>query len=164
MKIKGRRKGAWRVERHMKGFGRGFLCCTEILAVEFSGKHLNSKKSFFLSGFHFNKQDLLNQFWGASEISKWWRRDFICITRFLFKEHCEWWLISPSQQPWEPWNYSRRNFPVLQLRNWDTERWKQFFRSISVWAPTCDGEEWFQKHWVPTSRNWAAEIPHLGES
>lgn len=54
----------------MKGFGRGFLCCTEILAVEFSGKHLNSKKSFFLSGFHFNKQDLLNQFWGASEISK----------------------------------------------------------------------------------------------
>lgn len=54
----------------MKGFVRGFLHCTEILAVEFAGKHLNNKKGFFLSGFHFNKQDLLNQFWGASEISE----------------------------------------------------------------------------------------------
>jgi len=74
----------------MKGFGRGFLCCAEIFAVEFSGKNLNSKKSSFLSGFHINKQDLLDQFWGASKISKRRRGDFTRIACFLFKEHHDW--------------------------------------------------------------------------
>lgn len=51
-----------------------------------------------------------------------------------------------------------RNFPMLQLRNWDTERQNQIFRSISVRATPCDGEGWFQKPrmpilWEPSSWN-----------
>lgn len=72
-----------------------------IFAAEFSGKHLNSSKSFCLPAFHFHKQDLLNQFWGIAEIVN-------------YKEETS---ISPSQHLWELCDYHWRKFLLVAVES-----------------------------------------------